>query len=511
MINVNQITSELARMPDAALKQYATMHKNDPYTMSLAMSESNRRKQMRESAQAQGGQQPTVVDQELSQMDAPQPPMPEGQAQGMPEDSGIAMLPQQPMSMAEGGIVAFKDEGAVVDPNMSVLDKLMGANEKWRANTGNSLSEAGRESQREQVRSMLGLTPAPAVSDVYPDESLRAGAGVVPTAPIAPVAPPAPPIAPPAPPIAPEVKDKGGIPRLLSPAAAQQNAMSQYKDIRGQLGGASDADIAAQTKLLGQEGIKAKTEALTAIEADNAKFADILKGKESGLTDRAAAILKQSDTNTGMAFLNAGLAIMSTPGSLATAIGKGALVGTASFTAGMDKINAAKDKLAEAQDRLEDLKINRAEMSAKDIRSAKAGINDAKVTALSLTVQGLKDAGAKSDKAAADILHNSVSLQTNAADNATRMAAAKVAARPSGIEGLALALGKGDVEAGFKKYTEMTGEGKGIQGLITGYAKDPIALKMLETTDPAMAEMVKQRMQGMLVQAQSKPTGQALP
>jgi hypothetical protein len=103
MINVNQITSRLASMPDQALQQYAAMHKNDPYTMALALAESNRRKQMRQGAQMQAPQQPKVVDQEIA-----------GMAQPMPEDTGIAQLPAPNMqSMAEGGIVAFEDGGEV--------------------------------------------------------------------------------------------------------------------------------------------------------------------------------------------------------------------------------------------------------------------------------------------------------------------------------------------------------------------------------------------------------------
>jgi hypothetical protein len=103
MINVNQITSRLASMPDQALQQYAAMHKNDPYVMALALSESNRRKQMRQGAQMQAPQQPKVVDQEIA-----------GMAQPMPEDTGIGQLPAPNMqSMAEGGIVAFEDGGQV--------------------------------------------------------------------------------------------------------------------------------------------------------------------------------------------------------------------------------------------------------------------------------------------------------------------------------------------------------------------------------------------------------------
>ena len=109
MINVNQITSQLAKMPDQALQQYAAMHKNDPYMVTLALSESNRRKQMRMGAQGAGAMpQPKVVDQDIAQMVSPP------QQQALPEDSGIGQLPAQNMqNMAGGGIVAFDDGGQV--------------------------------------------------------------------------------------------------------------------------------------------------------------------------------------------------------------------------------------------------------------------------------------------------------------------------------------------------------------------------------------------------------------
>jgi hypothetical protein len=107
MINVNQITSQLAKMPDPALQQYAAMHKNDPYTVALALAESNRRKQMRTGAQMDPGQQPKVVDQEIASIVAPQQQM-------LPEDTGIAQLPAQNIQgMAGGGIVAFDEGGEV--------------------------------------------------------------------------------------------------------------------------------------------------------------------------------------------------------------------------------------------------------------------------------------------------------------------------------------------------------------------------------------------------------------
>lgn len=110
MLNVNQITSSLARMPDAALKQYAQMHKDDPYTVSLAISESNRRKEIR-AGSAREQQQPSVADSEISHMDESQVPP---QMSRLPEEQGIGALPAPNMQgMAGGGIVAFKDRGEV--------------------------------------------------------------------------------------------------------------------------------------------------------------------------------------------------------------------------------------------------------------------------------------------------------------------------------------------------------------------------------------------------------------
>ncbi len=106
MLNVNQITSQLAKMPDSALQQYATMHKADPYMLSLTIAESNRRKEMRSAAQgAQGAMpQPKVADQAIAGMSPQQ----------LPENVGIGALPADNMKgMAGGGIVAFEEGGHV--------------------------------------------------------------------------------------------------------------------------------------------------------------------------------------------------------------------------------------------------------------------------------------------------------------------------------------------------------------------------------------------------------------
>jgi hypothetical protein len=119
---IQDITDSLALMPDPALQQYAQMHKDDPYVMSLAMSESNRRKKLRAAQQGQAGQmpQPKVVDQAIAAMNAPPPQQmppqqaaPQGapQGQGQGQGQGIAQLPTPNLQgMADGGIAGYDDE-----------------------------------------------------------------------------------------------------------------------------------------------------------------------------------------------------------------------------------------------------------------------------------------------------------------------------------------------------------------------------------------------------------------
>ena len=120
--DVNLITKTLAGLqPDSALQQYAMLHKNNPYILSLAKSESDRRKALRTAAQGQNaGQMPTVVDQNIAGMAAPVMTQYGGRVQTgsggrvqteLPEDQGIAQIPTPNMrGMADGGIAGYEDD-----------------------------------------------------------------------------------------------------------------------------------------------------------------------------------------------------------------------------------------------------------------------------------------------------------------------------------------------------------------------------------------------------------------
>jgi len=118
MLNVKTLTDTMSRMELPQLQQYATLHKNDPYIVTLALSIANQKKQMKAAQDGQAGMmpQPTVVDQDI--FGIPLEPQPRGavppQQQGLPEDQGIGTLPAPNMqNMAGGGIVAFDEGGDV--------------------------------------------------------------------------------------------------------------------------------------------------------------------------------------------------------------------------------------------------------------------------------------------------------------------------------------------------------------------------------------------------------------
>jgi hypothetical protein len=112
--NTQKLTSQMAMMPDSALKQMAMMHKNDPYTLPLIIAEDSRRKEIRQAAMAKmAAPQINVADQDIAQIGtAPQIFMPQGAQQQLPEQQGIGALPAQNLErMADGGIAGYADGG----------------------------------------------------------------------------------------------------------------------------------------------------------------------------------------------------------------------------------------------------------------------------------------------------------------------------------------------------------------------------------------------------------------
>jgi hypothetical protein len=489
MVNIEQITSTLAKLPDQALQRYAMMHKDDPYIMSLAVSESKRRKEMRAAGQGMQGMQPQpkVADQAVADM-APQQAQPMPQ---MPEDQGIGALPAAAqMNFADGGITGYAGGGeveryqsqglvrphetpydrmnrqnreaaqlsaqnrvpqamAVTESNVQALNssaqarvnELMQNREDLVRRFGPNMYEQALARARAQAESagqrgseliaqqsqmgqerMAAATPTPPFGSNFAPVNPADVAGSPVPAPLV-----ATEKAPPAPPKVDATKRSlsgAPTPSAAPPSATQTPAQSiedRFLSAQKKMTDQPNPFAIQQREIADTEETLARDRAAGVVSRQE-MFKDAFKGREIRLEDRAKALEKSKDTNTGLAFLEAGLAIMSTPGALATAIGKGAREGTARYVSGIDKLRAAQDKLDDAKDRMEELKLNRAEMSAKERMEAELDIQR---TVLS----GKKDALASSQKLFGDrsalsqaIVKTSIDVEQKDLDRTTNIA-----------------------------------------------------------------------------------------
>jgi hypothetical protein len=165
-----------------------------------------------------------------------------------------------------------------------------------------------------------------------------------------------------------------------------------------------------------------------------------IKDQVDPYKDREARLLKQEkgfegmgDKYLGLALLQAGAAMMTTPGGVGVALGKGVQVGSERYIAGIDKINAAKDKFAEARDRLDDLRLNRSDMNARDIKAAKTEARTLERQAEALFYTGAREDLKMTDKnlttllgLAADDLKTTRQIDAERANVLTRESGANV-------------------------------------------------------------------------------------
>jgi hypothetical protein len=448
-INVNQLTSMLAKLqPDSALQQYAQLHKNDPYVMSLAVSESNRRKELRAAGQgAQGMQpQPKVADAAIAQMGA----------QPMPEEMGIGALPAQNMQqMADGGIAGYDgyDEGGMTYGQEPVMMMAEGGVARYQVG---GATKAGPEFIR-FLRNMgvdyMDFAASPAADKVALTDMFEQSKLGSPAATAAQTSAKA----------AATGKPNPSTIRALNPAGLAGYGLGLYS---GELNQGEDAELArrralgptldAQTQtstfapavsrsMLNQAEQPARSNAAVygepqkaaprptttrpgagpavpaaaavpkddpfsmdsirkaqaeAMGDSNYKIGalnnqlveirnkadmqvqqrlddrkkeiesegDVYKDRSDRLVERAKGLASQKNENTGLALLNAGLAIMSTPGKLMEAIGKGAQVGTAQYAAGIKDLRAAQERLDDANERIAELRLNRKDLNSREIR-----------------------------------------------------------------------------------------------------------------------------------------------
>jgi hypothetical protein len=151
--------------------------------------------------------------------------------------------------------------------------------------------------------------------------------------------------------------------------------MEQYKKNMGADDANSPTAIAAERKRMSTEEVAAETAAKDARKTEQAEeMKTLFKGRDERADKREGELGKSKETNTGMAFLEAGLAMMQSKGRGLAGIAQGAGVGAKAYSAGIDKIKSAQEKLDEARDRTEELRQNQSSMNKREIRDAEKGI-----------------------------------------------------------------------------------------------------------------------------------------
>ena len=411
MGQAQDVMDSLALMPDPALQQYAQMHKDDPYVMSLAMSESNRRKKLRAAQQGQAGQmpQPKVVDQAIAAINPPppqpQPMMPQqGMPQGapqqpppqqqLPEQQGIAQLPAPNMQgMADGGIAGYADggdveykyvrdaSGRVVKVPVDKAEKKMGLSDLMQKMSDYSNRNANNPAAMAPTAPLP--PPPPAVTSglqtpnqqgfmpggSMPPRVAPAGDGTAPP-------PPPPPAAPRAPATGPAAAPSAGT-GIASLVTDPTKAAQQLADIQAQQKVEVPPELQKRMDDYGyakRAGLNEEEEQrLKDIEARGTAFSD----QEARLKAKQGRVEAQEKDLGAMALMQAGFAMMSgtSPHALAN-IGAGATIGMKSYQEGLDKIEGAKDKLNDAFGRIEEYRRNEQTLNAKDKRKFKREIGD---------------------------------------------------------------------------------------------------------------------------------------
>jgi hypothetical protein len=397
------------------LQQYAELHKNDPYIVTLALSIANQKKQMKTGQDGQAGMmpQPKVVDEQIDQMVTPSPEqmMPQQMAQAMPEDQGIGALPAQNMqNFAGGGIVAFGGGGdvpryqsgtlvgqglrrdqmlpvpksnrnAAIASTMADISALSNQEELAKIEAQIQAMPPGpqREYLENRKRILLGRTappaaPAPAAAAPVPYDpatatrrsmfvdpptdkrrspAASAGPSDASAAPVAAAAVPA---------IAPTTFQRTTIPDIDVAKQLELYQSSMPREIVDPL--------AAQREEANAPLIQAAGRQVSLFEQEVQNRKPAFEERLKKLDEKEARVNTMENRNLNMSLIEAGLAMMSGESQHAFVnIGKGAQVGLKSYTEGLAKVEAARDKVDEAKARIEEFRRNEDMMTSKERRS----------------------------------------------------------------------------------------------------------------------------------------------
>ena len=417
MLNVKTLTDTMSRMELPQLQQYAALHKNDPYIVTLALSIANQKKQMKAGQAGQAGMmpQPKVADQQIAQMLAPSPQQMAPQQQMLPEDQGIGTLPARNMqNFAGGGIVAFEEggdvpryaEGTLVGQGFRRDQMLPIPQTNRNAAMANAMATISAKSDQEELAKIeaqiQAMPPSPQRDYLENRKRILLGREAPPATPVPPAAAPvsgdhaalvAAAKAMPGPPSS-AVKPRrlpvasagsadasaapvteAGLPSIAKTEFQRTvipdiNVADQLKLYESSMPKDVVDPLAAQRQEANAPLIQAAGRAVSLFEQEVQNRKPAFEERLKKLDEKEARVNTMEDRNSIMAMIEAGFDMMSgeSPHAFVN-IGKGAKTGTKAYIEGQARVEAARDKLDEAKARIEEFRRNEDMMTSKERRS----------------------------------------------------------------------------------------------------------------------------------------------
>lgn len=543
MFDVNQITTTLRGMPDRLLQQYAMMNKGNPYVLSLAVAESNQRKQLRTAAQARAmAPQPKVADAAIAGI-AEAPPAVDAMgnvtgmaAGGLPEDQGIARLPTPNIArMADGGIAGYGDEEGMADGGMfnyaqagSPVVKMSGGGMPKYAGKGEQLvrtTDGGKTwfldipstsrgkpsaaaslanqkfSSRQEAIAAFDALENTGTAEPQPiwGMGMPMNVGMPAGTDVSTLKQPAyvPPVAqtggqtlppPPAPGAAPA--PQATLPTAAPSIQQAQNLGDKFFDLKGIKGTLEQQQAQERQDITNEK--EARAEKMAAFNKEQgpamAGYEKLLKGEEmQDATDKEKA---------GLMSLMKGFLAMAGGESpnAATNIAKGAMVGLGDYGDALKEFKKSAKERNKAMAEIENARRADAKGDLKDSQMYEDKANDYLRASKRHGIDSIISATGKSAEVSSGIYKTLVeqsgaNARTNAQVNA-----------PSGIERIVDRMARDPKFAeSYKNYASIGPEAKGMEAELQAYIKNPMALK---ATNPDLAAqfdaIIKQRLPGML-------------
>lgn len=272
----------------------------------------------------------------------------------------LALADDAVVGAAEGGIISFQAAGAVPPPRVIPGGAPLG---------GQFTDNASRQNEIARLRALLDMAESDAERAQIQAKiaQMEGQTGSAQPSMMAPA----------------DLDPNARTPAAASPTAAPATGIAGLQgmaDIQRLYGGKQDfyRDAEDKARAVAEDELAQKRAEVEAFKKSEEELGVRGKEREAYLKKEQEGLKGKKDEAFNMALIEAGLAIMS--GNSANAfenIGKGALIGTKSYTSAMEKLQGRKDKLNDALFALEEARYGDKKTSAAELRKLESNVRSA--------------------------------------------------------------------------------------------------------------------------------------